>query len=117
MLENKAEGIYYILEKYLVSGWKKLVLRAKLKSDYYEIEFFVKVNGKYVQCYDLCDKYSLSYDELENDFHKLYKYCVDDCGAFDSFTMTLNSNRHFRFDYHYDEGEPDNKKWCELYLN
>ena len=55
MNEKIYQNIYDELDKYLITGWDKLVVYLEYGKASYSFSFFLKTNGKYVKCYDLPD--------------------------------------------------------------
>ena len=71
MNEKIYQNMYDELDKYLVSGWEKLVVYLEYGKASYSFSFFVKVKDKYVKCYDLP---GVSDDDLAESFKKIDKF-------------------------------------------
>ena len=56
------------LSTFLAEGWESLVVYLEYGDSSYTFEFYVKVNGKYIKCYDLPD---VSDDALAESFSNI----------------------------------------------
>ncbi|MBQ9539148.1 MAG: DUF600 family protein [Treponema sp.] len=101
----------------LPSKWEKVHLYAQISVDAYEFFFYVFVNGKYVQCFDLDNE-----DEILDVFDELNDIMFPDWNEkkWSVCTYSLDKSGHVSVDYDYDE-LPDNimeykHKWEKKYV-
>lgn len=70
MNEEVYQNIYDEIDKYLSGSWEKLVVYLEYGSDSYLFSFYIRMEGKYLKCYDLPN---VSDDELAVSFRKIDK--------------------------------------------
>lgn len=100
--------------KVLPLDWDRLVLYGELDESSYEFFYYVKVDGCYIQCYDLPNVSEEDIDEL---FGALYAICIRNKDSdWSSFTLTVESSANFSIDYTYGEPDVDRDKWKAKYL-
>ena len=121
MNEKIYQNIYDELDKYLITGWDKLVVYLEYGKASYSFSFFLKTNGKYVKCYDLPD---VSEDELAASFamidKMLEKERKKDKDAWTNMTITIEKSGSMHADLDYTDlsgGTYQFKKdWKKKYL-
>ena len=101
----------------LPTNWEKVHLYAQITDDAYEFFFYVFVNGKYTQCFDLGND-----DEILDAFDELNDIMLPDWQEkkWSVCTFSLDNAGHFNADYDY-EPLPDEimdykAKWEKKYL-
>lgn len=83
------------IEKVLPDNWEKVDVFADITDTNYEISFFVFVNEKQYQCYQLNDEFSISEEKVNKAFEKIYsdlkeKGLINNKGFTFSFTKKKN---------------------------
>lgn len=68
--EKIYQSIYDELDKYLITGWDKLIVYLEYGKASYSFSFYVKTDGKYIKCYDLPE---VSEDDIAASFKKIDK--------------------------------------------
>lgn len=58
----------------LIPNYDKLEVRANVSDSSYMIEFFVTINGKRMQCYDMVDDGTLVEKELDDVFESIAQF-------------------------------------------
>ncbi len=116
MNEDIIKSIVDYLISLLPENWTNVILRDISAPGYYNIYFYVKVNGTYIQCFNLPKKYSITMDELNSAFSKINKLCQQNqtTKKWRSYTLTLSSIGDFCIDYEYEEPMEKNK-WKAKY--
>lgn len=106
----------YIFEV-LPEGWSNLVLYAELDAMHYNIFFYTKVSGKYVQCYNLDNICDVSEEEIDAAIEKWYQIALKNKKdeTWKSYTVNISNSGSFQIDYVYDE-EFDLDDWKKEYL-
>ena len=117
MNETTIKSIIDNLISLLPEHWSDVILRDIAAPGYYNIYFYVKVNGIYIQCFNLPQKYSITMEELNSTFSEINKLCKDDYTAekWSAYTLTLLSTGDFSIDYEYDE-PMEKDKWKAKYV-
>lgn len=118
--------IYNEITKNLVTvlpeNWDKVCLYCQITNDSYEFFFHVKVEGNYIQSFDLEKSYKISRKELRECFKKLNDVVKPEYEEKKFYVMTfiLEKNGKFSTEYEYtdySERSLDYKKsWKEKYL-
>ena len=119
--EKVYQNIYDELDKYLVSEWEKMVVYLEYGKASYSFSFFVKINGKYIKCYDLP---GTSEDDLSKSFSKIDKIISEERtkNKEDWTNMTIivekSGQMHSEFDYTdlSDGAYKFKKEWKKKYL-
>lgn len=119
--EKIYQNIYDELDKYLVSGWDKLIVYLEYGKASYSFSFYVKVNDKYVKCYDLP---GVSDDDLAASFKKIDKIVEKerkkDKEPWSNMTVVIEKTGQMHADMDYtdlSEGTYQFKKdWKKKYL-
>ena len=110
------------LQQVLPNNWEDVVLYSHIKDDCYEYKFYVRVNGEYILCFKLEQKFNISRKEIMNCFDELYKTMLPDYHEkqWYSATIQLSSQGDFSIDYDYEDhsDEEDSYKdnWKRKYL-
>lgn len=102
--------------------WEKVRVFCQLDQDSYEFFFFVKVEGEYIQNFDLEKKYAITRKEIRAVFKELFLLMKDSQkeNNWRFITLLINSNGDFKADYDYKEGDVtlENKEdWKKQYLD
>lgn len=121
MNETVYQNIYEELNKYLMSGWEKLVVYLEYGNTSYSFSFFVKNGKDYLKCYDL---QGVSEDELAKSFKKIDNLISKERGklkdVWTNMTMVVDNEGNMHTDYDYtdlSEGTYQFKKnWKKKYL-
>ena len=102
---NTIKTIIDLLISLLPEHWTDVILRNIMSPGYYNIYFYVKVNGLYIQCFNLPKKYSITMDELNSAFSEINKFSQEDQNTekWRSYTLTLSSSGDFFIDYEYED--------------
>lgn len=110
------------LQQVLPNNWEDVVLYSHIKDDCYEYKFYVRVNGEYILCFKLEQKFNISQKEIMNCFDELYKTMLPDYQEkqWYSATIQLSNQGDFSIDYDYEDhsDEEDSYKdnWKKKYL-
>lgn len=117
MVEKYINEAFASLGDVIPKDWEKIKLHAIINLDYYEIFFYVKCNGEYIQCYDLEDKYQITEDEIDDVFETWYKISIAEKKEeeWQDYTVSIESNGKFAVDYNYDN-DFDLFIWKDKYL-
>lgn len=121
MNEAVFQSIYEELDKYLMTGWEKLIVYLEYGNASYSFSFFVKRGKDYIKCYDLP---GISEDDLAKSFKKIDKLVAKERGigkgAWSNMTMVIDSTGDMHTDFDYtdlSEGTYQFKKnWKNKYL-
>ena len=113
VLTNVANCIVDILPE----KWEDILLRSNISSGYYNMYFYVKVNNKYLYCFDLPKKYNVSISEINKAFAQINDYCKESQKEkkWTSFTFRLTAEGKFTIDYEYKD-PIDKDQWKIKYL-
>lgn len=119
--EKIYQNIYDELDKYLPSGWSKLVVYLEYGKASYSFSFYVKMDGKYVKCYDLP---GISDDDLTASFKRMDKIISKerskDKEPWSSMTVIVDSSGRMHADLDYTDLSEGNyqfkKDWKKKYL-
>ncbi len=122
MIDEKIyQGIYDELDKYLVSGWEKLVVYLEYGKASYTFSFYVKLKGEYIKCYDIA---GVSEDELAESFKKIDKVLeqerINDNELWSNMTFIVDNKGTMNADIDYTDLSDGTyqfmKKWKAKYL-
>jgi len=86
----------YISEKIaqLVPNYKKLDVRANIGDKSYAIEFFVTIDNRRMQCYDMVDDGIIEENELDSVFKAIAEYIRNTTdyitGKINKYSFTVN---------------------------
>ncbi len=100
--EKVYQIIYDELDKYLVPEWERMVVYLEYGKASYSFSFFVKINGKYIKCYDLA---GISEDDMSESFSKIDKIITKERTKnkedWTNMTMIIEKSgqMHSEFDY------------------
>ncbi len=121
MSEKIYQKVYDELDKYLVPGWDRLVVYLEYGEASYSFSFFIKLNDKYIKCYDLPNT---SENDLAESFRK-----IDDVmdkernknkAEWSNMTVIIEKSGKMRADLDYTDLSKGTyqykKKWKEKYL-
>lgn len=97
--KSVAENLLNVLPK----EWDNVKLYAQLTKSSYEFFFYVKLNGSYIQCFELEKSYKITKNQLRDTFKKLYLILKPDFEEKKWFAMTfsLTNAGKFNVDYEY----------------
>ena len=113
-LYNKiAENLLDVLPK----NCDDVKLYAQLTKTSYEFFFYVKVNGTYIQCFELEKSYSITRKQLREKFKILYSIVKPDFEEKKWFAMTfsLTNAGKFNVDYEYSDYTENTLEYKELW--
>lgn len=120
------ENIYKEIAKNLVTvlpeNWEKVCLYCQLTKDSYEFFFHVKVDGNYIQNFDLEKSYKITRKEIRDCFKNLYTILRPDYETKNYYVMTfiLANSGKFTTEYEYTDYSEKSleykKTWKEKYL-
>lgn len=101
----------------LPNEWEDVKLYSQITNSSYEFFFHVKVNGTYIQCFNLDKKYSISKNSLREVFKKLYGIIKPDYDEKKWFAMTysLSNSGKFNVDYEYTDYTEKTLEYKELW--
>ena len=118
-----AEKIAEQLVGVLPQGWTRAVLFANLTSSSYEMFFYTKLDGTYIQCFELCKMSDLTKGDLRKAFRAIYETVKNDqkeCG-WSVMTFMFESSGKFSTDFVFDNISENPlqyyEKWKDRYLN
>lgn len=106
----------------LPKNWEDVKLYAQLTKSSYEFFFYVKVNGSYIQCFELEKSYLITRKQLRDTFKKLYSIVKPDFEEKKWFAMTfsLTNEGKFNVEYEYTDYTENTleykKQWKSKYL-
>lgn len=106
----------------LPKNWEDVKLYAQLTKSSYEFFFYVKVNGSYIQCFELEKSYLITRKQLRDTFKKLYSIVKPDFEEKKWFAMTFSLTNEGKFNVEYEytdytENTLEYKKlWKSKYL-
>jgi len=111
-----------ILSGILPEGWEKVRLFCEISPASYEFFFHVKLNGKYVQNFDLEATHNISHKEMRSVFNQLYNEMKADQAKenWKVATFTMDNSGAFKVDFDYDVSEVTleyKNKWMEDFLD
>ena len=101
----------------LPDEWEYVVMYSQFDESMYEIFFYVKVNGKYISCYDL-DDYGISQDEVMECFDEIYQIFYPDYDEKKWFcaTIRLMNDGKLTLDYDYNDDNIDEFDYREVWM-
>lgn len=107
----------------LPKGWEKAILYAQITESSYELFYYAKVNGEFVNNFDL-EKKGLGVDrqEVRKHFREIYEILLPDYKKKQWYAMTfiLLKTGEFSVDYEYTDYSEESfeykKLWKEKYL-
>lgn len=116
-MENILEEITDELFVLLPKGWEKVVLYSEIEEKHYNIFFYVKINGEYVQCYNLEALCGTTEMEIDGFAEKMHERIMDlSEKTWTQSTIMINADLTFFIDYSYDE-EFNLFEWKSKYLD
>lgn len=123
MIEMNYEKLLDALLKVVPVRWDKVVLYSEYTPASYSIKFFVKIDGRYIDCFDLN---GLNEDKLIEEFVKIdaiirpSRKCLSGKDKWNIMTVTFSSDGEFYADFDYTqefENDVDYfQKWKQKYL-
>ena len=107
----------------LPNGWDKAILYAQITESSYELFYYAKVNGEYINNFDL-EKEGLGVDrqEVRKHFREIYEILLPDYKEKQWYAMTfiLSKTGRFSVDYEYTDYSEESfaykELWKEKYL-
>lgn len=107
----------------LPNGWEKAILYAQITENSYELFYYAKVNGEYINNFDL-EKEGLGFDrqEVRKHFREIYEILLPNYRENQWYAMTfiLSKTGEFTVDYEYTDYSENSfeykKLWKEKYL-
>lgn len=105
MVEEYLEEAMSCLCDVLPQNWEKVVLYAEIEALHYNIFFYVKTDGKYIQCYQLDRICEVSEEEIDNAIEEWYQLAIKHKQEENwfSYTATIGKDGLFNVDYAYEE--------------
>lgn len=96
-----AENIVTVLPE----NWEKVCLYCYMAEYEYEFFFYVKMNGNYIQCFELEKDYGISEESVLECFDKLHDILLPDYEEKKFYVMTyiLESSGKFVTEYEYND--------------
>src|SRR5574344_140035 len=93
----------------LPDNWEKVCLYAQVTEKSYEFFFHVKVDGEYIQCFNLEKTYNITRKELREVFKKLYDTLLGDQKEKNWYVLTyiLEKSGKFTTEYEYNDHSED----------
>ena len=122
MKESKFLEIAETLKSILPSNWEKVVLFGQIEESSYELFFYVKIENKYVQCFELEKTHEITRKDLRSIFKKLFNifkpYQAQDKWTVCTFILSSRGKFSIKYDY---EDLSDNllkykEDWKKKYL-
>lgn len=115
------QNIYEELSRYLMPGWKKLVVYLEYGNASYSFSFFIQNSNEYVKCYNLPN---VSDEELVKSFSKIDKIVSTERKKVDetwsNMTMVVDNTGSMHTDFDYTDLSQGNyqykKDWKKKYL-
>ena len=89
----------------LPENWEKVCLYCHISEYTYQFSFHVKIDGKYIQCFNLEETYGITEDEVSECFEKLHTLLKPDYEEKKFMVMTyiLESSGKFVTEYDYND--------------
>lgn len=89
----------------LPENWEKVCLYCHMAKGLYDFFFHVKIDGKYIQCFNLEEAYGITEDEVSKCFNKLNNLLKPDYEEKKFYVMTyiLESSGKFTTEYEYND--------------
>lgn len=115
MLESKLNKVADLLTEVLPENWEKVIFHGDFDDTYYDFYYYVKINNKYIQCFNL-DMYGIDKESVQSCFEKIFKICSGIKKTWSSFDLAIDNEGSFKIDYNY-ENELTIDEWKEKYLN
>ena len=122
MMNDKIyQFIFDEISNFLPANWTKLVMRLEYGEEAYSYSFYVKIDGKYVNCYDLdvsenniCAAFSRIDDEVFKERSKL-----DKDKRWTNMTMIVDNDGNMKTEFDYAEFSDYQyeKAWEKKYLD
>jgi len=106
----------------LPENWEKVCLYCHMAKGLYDFFFHVKIEGKYIQCFNLEETYGITEDEVTECFDKLNTLLKPDYEEKKFMVMTyiLESSGKFVTEYDYNDCTEDSieykQNWKKKYL-
>lgn len=122
MADNVFNEIANELVTVLPKGWEIVHLYSYIAKGTYEFFYYVKIDGKYIQCFDLSEKYGIQEDSILSVFDKLYSLLKEEQSKskWNVCTFSLTSEGKFNMDYDYEPFPEDEfaykNAWEKKYL-
>ncbi|MCR5593362.1 MAG: antitoxin YezG family protein [Saccharofermentans sp.] len=97
------QGILDELSAFLTDGWEELVVYLEYGDSSYTFEFYVKVNGNYIKCYDLPgvsdDDLAKSFSNIDEMISSERNHETDPLWTNMTMVVTNSGVMHADFDY------------------
>lgn len=117
MVEEYIDKAVDCLFEVLPDKWERIVLFAEFDERHYNIFFYLRVDGKYYQCYGLdkiCRVSEKDIDKVTEEWYKLgMKHKNDETWKY--YTVIIDENSKFKVDYVYEDNF-DLDNWKHKYL-
>ena len=111
IFKEVAENLVMVLPE----KWEKVCLYCHISDYTYQFSFLVKMNGNYIQCFELEKDYGISEEDVLDCFDKLYSIALPDYEEKKFMVMTyiLESSGKFVTEYDYNDctEDPIAYKW------
>lgn len=117
MIENNLTKMSDKLFALLPQQWEQVILLSEIEDQHYSVFFYVKLGGKYIQCYNLESVCGTTEEEIDDFAEVWYNAVLPDRDAenWTYCTAVINADLSFSVDYSYEE-EFDLFVWKEKYL-
>ncbi len=118
MYNSIAQKLYEILP----DDWDDVVMYAHVEKNVYEMFFYVRVDGKYINCYSMDKVFGISRAKVIACFDDIYKILYPDYEEKEWYTATIKLNDQGDFLMYYDYNDegleeiPYHKMWKEKYV-
>ena len=89
----------------LPQGWTKTILFVNLTASSHEVFFYTQVNGKYIQCFELCSISDITRGELRKVFKAICDIVREDWAehGWSVLTLKIEANGKFSADFSFDD--------------
>lgn len=122
MEKEMLQSITENLIKVLPENWEKVASYIQVTESSYDIFFHVKLNGVYIQCFNLEKDYGITRKELRDSFKKIAESVKNDQNEKKWYVMTflLSNDGKFSVEYEYNDYSENSiaykNQWKTKYL-
>ena len=101
-MENVNVILFDLIQDYLPEDWEKVVYWALYTDNSYTMKYFVKVNDKYIDCFDLYSEDILF--KLFKNLNNIIQECKNKNSKenWTSLILSVDTNGKFKTDYGYE---------------
>ena len=111
------------LVQVLPENWEDVMLYTHVREYGYEIFFYVKVDDKYIGCFNMEKRYGISMDEIMDCFDEIYDILYPDYqkkGWFSASVRLSNDGKmlmYYDYDDHTEDEDEYHVEWKKKYLS